>query len=159
MEDYYEEDGNKVKYSFWWYVKTTLMMIPVTVFLVFLILFIFCRSVEEGIVITKEFAAAYDENITSDYTSETDKYEIYRHYPDIYSITVSGTDWFGRKQKSTTYYVLKERYENLEIGDYWKLTDGLDYSAPPKYWEDPIPEELSEHSNGYHVIVIPHPLG
>ena len=108
------------------------------VVLLILVVIIIPQPINEGVVCEKQFTAAYDEDITSRYTSETDKYEILRHHPDVYQITVYGNNWIGKKRIST-YYVLEERYNNLEIGGLWKQDANLDSYFAPESWEDPIP--------------------
>lgn len=120
-----------------------------------LVIIIIPQPISEGVVCEKQFTAAYDEDITSHYTSETDKYEILRHHPNVYQITVYGDDWIG-KERISTYYVSEGRYDSLEIGGPWKQDTKLDSYFAPESWEDPIPDALTPQT-GYHpIIVIPH---
>lgn len=112
------------------------IIVLLSVFGVFMTLFSGSETrLTEGEVYDKSFTAAHSQTLmlpmvhSNGETTFTTMMPYIRNYPDTYSISIR--DFQDGEWITETYYVSKEVYNDVEIGDIFKYEKGRDLEEAP----------------------------
>lgn len=122
--------------------KKFIKILCMVLVIIMVLMLVGCNNLTEGEVYEKEFKAAESKPVSTTTMIWTGKIAVpitrtyMRHYPDRYIVRIRVYDYESHESKYGEYYVSKECYDSINIGDWFVYDEDAHLDSEPYIQEN-----------------------